>query len=727
MTSTARWSTRRLPRDIQLQPLDLFRLEPGDGSVDFTNAPRALDPAMIQVFYDGGTFDPYGIDIARLQRGDIPLSTGSTYGNGGQASHWRDDMDALMHRVYVGLMDPFGNPSEEANLTFMDRVAFDLIGWDVVGGGIPADWRGVTLEQFSNDRNVMVVTELEPADTSGAGTNALPATSQFLGILGQGEKNSDDNLRLGFEIHGLLARPSDVDVYSFTATGGTEVWLDIDRTSSALDSVVEVIDSNGRLLARSDNSLAEHLGEEFLFAAPGISAYGLQRSVFRPEDFWSVNPKDAGMRLILPGPAEDTRTYNIRVRSSSENLDQLTGGETSGAYQLQIRLRDLDEHAGSTVQFADIRYATDGIRVKGLPRRSPLVGEQTEDALLEESFGIGRNNDTEMPRNSKSVLFSSLQDAHYLGDLMATDQATISVAGNLNSFIDVDWYRFYMSTSGSVVMDLDYASGLNRANASFWIYEAALVDDLNPSGAGGYMGSEGYLQLGIAPGTLVYSSQDGRITDDMPAPLNGDDLDDLSRGSISPFDPFLGPIALPPGEYLLLVTSGDKVPCEVAQFTERLACNPYMRAEPIPEMMRIAEDRVNFDVPPPSIPIPELPPQVPVLVDPNGAAVPFHLSDVQLFVSTATSLSTVDPFTGLAETYIGDYAGDFPNVGNIRPTIADFALRDNPQFQRPVDDPNNPDDPVNTDATRRQRLYAYTVDRGDGIITRRERRELSVD
>ena len=49
-----------LPRAIQLQPMDLFRLEPGDGAVDFTGSPRALDPSLVQVFYDGGTFDPWG-------------------------------------------------------------------------------------------------------------------------------------------------------------------------------------------------------------------------------------------------------------------------------------------------------------------------------------------------------------------------------------------------------------------------------------------------------------------------------------------------------------------------------------------------------------------------------------------------------------------------------------------------------------------------------------------
>ena len=107
------------------------------------------------------------------------------------------------------------------------------------------------------------------------------------------------------------------------------------------------------------------------------------------------------------------------------------------------------------------------------------------------------------------------------------------------------------------------------------------MGDTNPSGPGGYMGGEGSGFSGIQQGALIYSSQDGRIADDMPAPFEGDDLDDLSRGSVSPYDPFLGPVSLRPGEYLLLVTRGTTAPCEYGQFTQRLPCNPYVRSEPI--------------------------------------------------------------------------------------------------------------------------------------------------
>ncbi len=43
----------------------------------------------------------------------------------------------------------------------------------------------------------------------------------------------------------------------------------------------------------------------------------------------------------------------------------MTDGRTQGGYQLQIRLQETDEIAGSTIRYADIRYATNGIEAIG--------------------------------------------------------------------------------------------------------------------------------------------------------------------------------------------------------------------------------------------------------------------------------------------------------------------------------------------------------------------------
>ena len=70
------------------------------------------------------------------------------------------------------------------------------------------------------------------------------------------KKTGDENRRLGFEVHGSIAydNPADVDIYTFDGTAGSEVWIDVDKTSSSLDTMVELLDASGRVLARSLNS-----------------------------------------------------------------------------------------------------------------------------------------------------------------------------------------------------------------------------------------------------------------------------------------------------------------------------------------------------------------------------------------------------------------------------------------------------------------------------------------
>ncbi|MEZ6120179.1 MAG: NF038122 family metalloprotease [Pirellulaceae bacterium] len=461
-------------RNIELNTLDLYRLEPGRGQDDFRNAARAIDPALTHVFYDGGNFDPIGYPIAGLTRGDIPLSNSV----GDQASHW------LEFPATLGLMDPQSEPGEEANLNENDRTAFDLIGWDVTGDGHAGDWVGILLDQYSHDRNVVTVTEFESPASVAPGNNATPLAAQYLGSLGQGEKDSDETLRLGFTVHGVIHQARDVDVYSFEAKAGTEVWFDIDRTSSTLDSVVELVDSTGRVLAQSDNSIDDSLFQTIATGANGIQVRGLQKSLFQPKDHFSTNPKDAGLRVVLPGQVGATGTYFVRIRSASGNLSSTTNGQTAGAYQLQIRLSEVDEVGGSSVKFADIRYARDGVRIKGLPAHSPLTGE-----ISEEPFD--QNNEVAIPNFARDLARPPVfppaaidfTDAQNVGNLLNTDRATITIAGSVDvpNGDNVDFYKFEVGTDSvqqagaliDVIIDLDYADGLARADLNLFVYEDA--------------------------------------------------------------------------------------------------------------------------------------------------------------------------------------------------------------------------------------------------------------
>src|SRR5690606_31235277 len=94
----------------------------------------------------------------------------------------------------------------------------------------PGDWRSVRIGQFSHDRNVEVLNELEPVDTLQPGSNGTPSSAEYLGQLAPNDKAGDDNARLGFTIYGNINHPQDVDVYRFEARGGTEYgWTSIAR------------------------------------------------------------------------------------------------------------------------------------------------------------------------------------------------------------------------------------------------------------------------------------------------------------------------------------------------------------------------------------------------------------------------------------------------------------------------------------------------------------------
>ncbi|MCU0870776.1 MAG: pre-peptidase C-terminal domain-containing protein, partial [Pirellulaceae bacterium] len=424
-----------------------------------------------------------------------------------------------------------GNPAGGDSIFLIALTLSGIAEFESYSVGAPADWSSVRLDQWSADRNVEVAVEAETGNVAAYGSegvNDAPSSAQHLGQLAPHEYGGDDIRRLGFEIAGSLNRYADSDVYSFTADVGTEVWLDIDRTSQALDTVLELIDSDGRVIARSDDSGAElavgepsYYNRTILYDLPTYHAMSaddvgpLKKSLQGGQDLWTTNPKDAGMRVTLPGPAGTTNTYYVRVSGGTVLTDDrdfpdrpwcgtpgldplapcattdlvfrrgapdriidvnnglsaagfvagqqlIVSGTTDGdgdrrgdndgiytiasvspgqitlsasgvlkdddappgarlqtntalgAYQMQIRLRETDELPGSTVQAADIRYATNGIELFGLPAHSPLTGEAAEAV---DTLG---NDDNDV-----------WTGADVLGNLLNTDRGTLSVAGNI--------------------------------------------------------------------------------------------------------------------------------------------------------------------------------------------------------------------------------------------------------------------------------------------------------
>ena len=561
----------------------------------------------------------------------------------------------------------------------------------VQAGGLlaaPGDWRSTRLDTLSNDRNVAIVNEFESA-VSTAGANNTPQFGQFLGEIAPNTKSGDENRRLGFQIDGVLSAPNDLDVYSFRANAGTEVWLDIDRTLNSLDTVVELIDANGRTLALSDNSLAEEADPNKLVSAvdlPAGSIHSLRKSpaelYFRsaqgaPKDLYSTNPRDAGLRVVLPGEAGANNLYHIRVRSSnlrsgdaaSKLLDpaQLNNGLTSGSYQLQVRLQEVDEIPGSSVTFADIRYASNGLDLNGVPRSSPLLGENRE---LNEPFGSPQVNDTPLT-------------AQRLGNLLQTDRGAISVAGELNAFTntdiwadDVDWYQFdidYQAVSFtglreyfSTVFDIDYADGIGRPDTSLYVWDTDVAGN---------------------PRNLILVGLSSNRVDDQAGATRGADNADLSRGSAGNLDPMIGPIELPVGRYFVAVTNSDRTPQILATFNDPNSTAANIRMQPIESTRYIAEDHVDyqqggFTATPPITPV--LFPR-PFSFDSttgsfydtsNDSIVDFDLNDVPLYVTQDAGLEETNLF--IANAFTGGVANQ---VGRINFDIQDIAFRANGQLR----------------------------------------------
>jgi len=564
-------------------------------------------------------------------------------------------LTSLRDDDYGASFDPAGFPNNDTNN-------------DGASTGAPGDWRSVRIDRFAHDRNVVYVNEIEQA-TGGTDINGTPATAQFLGQLAPDQKSGDDVRKLGFEVHGYINadNPADVDVYSFTADAGTEIWIDIDRTGQALDAVVELLDAGGTVLARSitNNDLS------------GI-ALPLIRDSFLGGDYYSTNPRDPGMNLILPAAGQNPSTYFVRVRSNppAGQIADTTAGLTSGQYQLQIRLQQVDEIPGSTVRFADIRYAQTAIEVLGQPTHSPLVGESAE------ASDAGNNN------------FGGAQE---LGEFLQSDRNVLSVAGSLSSEGDIDWYKLQVDidqiqsiggvNSGTrtfpVIFDLDYADGLGRADITLAVFDAN--------------------------GRLIFVGRESNVQDDQPAPGQGADLDDLSRGTVGKLDPFIGPVHLPaatPGgnqTYYVAVMSNRRLPAVLNQTYVANATASNVRLEPVNSLVRIAEDHIGYSgyttgdlsvgaigwVPPV---YPGSPPNDGGLPDDGGLfdisnaqaletnVRPFTLADVVLYVSQIDRLRTVNAYFDASlpgggwVTDLGTLSGDRGDVTNEFPT-QDLAFR----------------------------------------------------
>ena len=297
-------------------------------------------------------------------------------------------------------------------------------------------------------------------------------------------------------------------------------------------------------------------------------------------------------------------------------------GRTSGSYQLQIRLQVDMDIPGSEVQYASIRYATNGVDIQGMPDSSPLVTSVNS---------LGTN--------------TSFADAQDIGNVLDTSNNEISVSGQLNGQDDVNWYKFELSytdiqdlaqtDSFPLSISVNYADGLGRPDTVLWVFDSA--------------------------GDLIYEANNSEIVDNQN--YLGNDVTDPNATSYGPDDPTLGPVQFPESDtatYYVAITG-------IGMTADVLQSDLLARQEPIDSINRVVEDHIG------STDGSGIADQVTQSIDltPNQ----FTLADVTMYTNTGDNLDTVSPLTGGYETDVtGGANTHLPLTGNGT-TYGDIAMR----------------------------------------------------
>ena len=134
---------------VFVTPLDLFRY-----SSDSVNQ-------------GAGTFDWSADDRTKffsIDGGETSLttfSTGRKFGDGQQASHWKDSRG-------IGLLDPTLSPGEFGKITNLDLLAFDVIGWDTIVNEAPVVKGASSIGYTENAAATVINSNIEVTDADDA-------------------------------------------------------------------------------------------------------------------------------------------------------------------------------------------------------------------------------------------------------------------------------------------------------------------------------------------------------------------------------------------------------------------------------------------------------------------------------------------------------------------------------------------------------------------------------
>ena len=339
-------------------------------------------------------------------------------------------------------------------------------------------------------------------------------------------------------------------------------------------------------------------------------------------------------------PDGSVALYGTQITFNAGTTPFVQNGRTSGDYQLQVRLQAETQIPGSEINYSNIRYATNGITIEGMPNSSPL---------LTNTASTGTN--------------TTFATAQQVGNVLTSAGTNISVSGYLSSLTNVNWYSFTLQdevatdaltqvfpTTYPVTLSVNDADGLARPDTDIYIFDST--------------------------GKLIYEGTNSDITDSQ-VHLGGN-VADSSGTQYGTDDGTIGPINLPMASggstYFVAVAGQDVFPDALSQ--------QLTRQEPVDSVNRVVEDHDGSTT---GSLIANQSAQ-PISLTPNA----YTLSDVTLYSTAAdnggTVLDTVDPLDGGYETNVTN-GGILPQSPTV--TYGDIAMRADGELFGITDDPNS--------------------------------------
>lgn len=371
------------------------------------------------------------------------FSEGRFNGDGQQASHWKDNLG-------IGIMDPTAAPGEYADITNLDVLAFDAMGWDVRAdfGDAPNAY-GTDLASDGARHHTF--------SASGAITDPEGAATLFLGAAVSSERDgrpsatadldSDDGVSFAA---GLQVGQATTVAVTTSGAGEIALWIDFDNSQTfdnaterfaftapaagtynipvAVPGTATVGNTYARVrLATAASDVANPSGpardgevEDYAVAINGSGATNSDPVVDDQTFSIAENEPNAtvvGTVVATDSDAGQTLTYAITAGNGNapgvfaiDNNGQLTVNdstqldfETTQQYQLTVQVTDDGSPAGSdtatiTINVTDVDEINDAPVVNfgltGAGNRADLYGTVGVAQFGEGVAGVGDvNND----------------------------------------------------------------------------------------------------------------------------------------------------------------------------------------------------------------------------------------------------------------------------------------------------------------------------------------------